>query len=196
MATVDEVGGSADPSEEVEVRLPVYVPGRERPLGTSLRDILLLLEEVVVDGVLVVYLLELPARHAEAVVEVEPHDSRVDSVGAPGAGEARDEVVREAPEERMLHPANVERLDVAVGDFRRLRAVGLLAVVDREQLGHEVALVLIPAVLVGMPELACLERKLPRVARPCARPFDALLQGDPVEVEVGGGDLARGAVGM
>ena len=47
-----------------------------------------------------------------------------------------------------------------------------------------------------MAELAGLERELPRVARPCARPFDALLEGNPVEVQICGRDLARGAVGM
>ena len=196
MASVRERTGAADPSDEVEVGFAVDVPGRERPVGTSLRHVRLVLEEVVRDIVLVVDPVERPARHAEAVVKVEPDDSRVDAVCPPGAREARDEVVGEPPQERMLQPANVERLDVTVGYRFRLLKIRLFAVIRGEILGYKIAPVLIPAHLIGMAELAGLERELPRVARPCARPFDTLLEGNPVEVQICGRDLARGAVGM
>ena len=77
-----------------------------------------------------------------------------------------------------------------------LRAVRLLAVVRGEMLCNEIAPVLVPAQLIGMAKLAGLERELTRLARPCARPFDALLEGNPVKVKICGRDLARGAVGM
>ena len=59
----------------------------------------------------------------------------------------------------------------------------------------EVPSAAIPAHLVGMPELGGLERELSALG-PAARPLLALLQRHPVEIEVGGRDLARVAVGV
>ena len=75
----------------------------------------------------------------------------------------------------MQETADVERFDMAVGYLLGLRPVRLLAIVDRQKLGDDIASVLIPALLIGMAKFAGLKRELPGLVSPGARPLDALL---------------------
>ena len=95
----------------------------------------------------------------------------------------------------MLQAADVERLDVAFLNRARFKAVGLLTVVDGAVFGDKIALILVPAVLVRMTELAGLEREVSALG-PAARPGLSFLQRNPVKVKVGRRDFTRVAVGV